>query len=259
MKLTRLVTGLVMAGLVATTGYAADMSAAQKKQVQDVVREYLIQNPEVIVQSLQVFQQKQMDQARKTMQKTQDDSPKFVKELFHQSSDPFAGNPNGKITVVEFFDYQCPHCIDMVGVIDDLIKNNSNVRVVFKEFPIRGPMSEYASRAALAAQQQGKYFELHKALMQAKQQPLTEASIMEIAKSVGLDTDKLKAALNSSAVNQQLKDNYNLAKQLQLMGTPALFVAASNVTESSPASAIVFVPGQVDASQMNAVLQKVSK
>lgn len=260
-KLTRMVASLAAAGLmmVNLTAQAADMSAAQKKQVQDVVRDYLVQNPDVIIQALQSYQQKQMDEAKKTIQKTQDTSPQFADALFHQASDPVAGNPNGKITVVEFFDYQCPHCVDMTPVVEGLIKSNPDVKVVFKEFPIRGPISEVATKAALAAKEQGKYFEFHKALMNSKQEPLTEDAIYQAAKSVGIDVDKLKAAMKSGNVDQQIKANYKLAQQLGLLGTPALFIAKSDVSKTSPATAIVFIPGQADSAQMNQAIDKVSK
>ncbi len=260
MKLTRIVAGLAAAGLVmVSAAQAADMSATQKKQVQDVVREYLSQNPDVIIQALQGYQQKQMDQAKKTIQKTQDTSPQYADLLFHQTNDPMAGNPNGKITVVEFFDYQCPHCVDMTPVIEGLIKSNPDVKVVFKEFPIRGPVSEIATKAALAAKEQGKYFEFHKGLMEVKQEPLTEDAIYNIAKAVGLDVDKLKATMKSNNVEQQVKANYKLAQQLALMGTPAFFIAKSDVSKTSPSKAILFIPGQVDAAQMNQAIDQVSK
>ncbi|HSW68974.1 MAG TPA: DsbA family protein [Gammaproteobacteria bacterium] len=261
MKLSRIVSSLAAAILIVVnlTAQAADLSVDQKKQVQDVVRNYLTQNPDVIIQALQVYQQKQMDQAKKTIQKTQDSSPQYVDALFHQPNDPFAGNPNGKITVVEFFDYQCPHCVEMTPVVEGLIKNNPDVKIVFKEFPIRGPMSELATRAALAAKQQGKYFEMHKGLMGVKQEPLTEDAIYKIAQSVGLDLDKLKAAMRSDDVDQQVKANYRLAQQLELLGTPALFIAKSDVKKGSPATAILFIPGQVDSNQMNLAINKISK
>ncbi|MEO8401932.1 MAG: DsbA family protein [Gammaproteobacteria bacterium] len=261
MKLRRIVASLAAAGLVIlnVSANAADMSAIQKKQVQDVVRDYLTQNPDIIIGALQSYQQKQMDQAKKTIQKTQDSSPQFADALFHQSNDPMAGNPTGKITVVEFFDYQCPHCVEMTPVLDGLIKNNPDVKIVFKEFPIRGPISEVASRAALAANAQGKYFEFHRALMQSKVEPLTEDAIYNIAQSVGLDLVKLKAAMKSDSINQQLKANYKLAQQLQLLGTPAFFIANSGVNKSSPSAAVAFIPGQVDTAQMNDIISKITK
>ena len=261
MKMGRLLASVVVTGAAALSAmaYAADMNTAQKQQIQAVVRDYIMSNPQVLVESLQGYQQKQMSQARDMMQKTQDSSPRFADALFHQANDPTVGSANAKITVVEFFDYQCPHCVDMTQVMDDLVASNPNVRVVFKEFPIRGPMSEYAAKAALAAKEQGKYFEFHKALMGSKQQPLTEDLILGFAKSTGLDIDKWKAAMNSPAVQQQLKANYKLAQELKLLGTPAIFIAKSNVSKASPATAIVFIPGQVDKAQMNQLIQKITQ
>src|SRR3990167_1344245 len=260
MKLRQMIVSLIAASLVlcSINAQAADMSAAQKKQIQDVVRDYLIKNPDVILQALQVYQQQQMEQAKKVIQKTQDASPQYADALFHQANDPVAGNPQGKVTVVEFFDYQCPHCVEMTPVIEELIKNNSDVRIVFKEFPIRGPVSELAARAALAAKDQGKYFELHKAMMESKQ-PLTEDSIYTIAQSIGIDVAKLKTAMKSNSVDQQIKATYKLAQQLQLLGTPAFFIAKTNINKTSPSSSIVFIPGQVDAGQMNQVIVKISQ
>lgn len=234
---------------------AGEMGAAQKQQVENVVHEYLVKNPDVVIQALQTYQQKQMDQARKTMEKTQQVAPKFAKDLFHEATDPAIGNPAGKITIVEFFDYQCPHCTEMAPVMDALIKSNPNVRVVFKDFPIRGQASEIAAKAALAANMQGKYFELHKALM-AAHRVLTEEDILKIAKDSGLDLDKLKKDMNSDAVSKKIKATYKLAQGLELIGTPAIFIAKSDVSSKTPAADVVFIPGQVDEAQLQAVIKK---
>lgn len=260
MKIKSMLKTIAIASLMAfgiTAVYAADMSASQKQQVEGVVRDYLMKNPEVVVQALQGYQKTQMDQARKTMEKTQESASKFAKDLFHNSTDPIIGNPNGKVTIVEFFDYQCPHCVEMTPVIESLLKSNSDVRIIFKEFPIRGPASEFAAKAALAAQMQGKYFELHKAIMAANR-ALTQEDILKIAQTAGLNVDKLKIDMNSDTVKNQIKANYKLAQDLQLMGTPAFFIAKSDVTDKSPAEAVVFIPGQVDQAQMDMVIKKVS-
>lgn len=260
----KILTSIVMSAAlaVAPLAYSADaatMSPDQQKQVETVVHNYLVQHPEVLVESLQVLQQKQMEQQRKTMQKTQENAPKFADSLFHNASDPIAGNTTGKITVVDFFDYQCPHCTRMTPILEALVKANPDVRVVFKEFPIRGPISEFASKAALAASKQGKYFEFHKALMQqATSAPLTEDAILKVAKSVGLNMDQLKADMKSDAIAQQIKTNYKLGQDLQLIGTPAFFIAKSDVTKDSKPTAIVFIPGQVDKDQLQAVITKVT-
>lgn len=251
---------ITIAALGMTAAIAAPaMDPAQQKQVETVVREYLVKNPEVIVESLQTLQQKQMQQAHKTMEKTQTNAPKYADALFHRATDPMAGNANGKVTVVEFFDYQCPHCVDMTPVIEGLIKSNPDVRIVFKEFPIRGPMSELASRAALAANLQGKYLEFHKGLMQsqAKQEAISESSLLKIAQAAGLNTDKLKADMKGEAVSQQIKATVKLATDLQLMGTPALFIAKSTITNNASPTEVVFIPGQVGQDQLQEVIAKV--
>ncbi len=159
------------------------------------------------------------------------------------------------MTVVEFFDYQCPHCVEMEPTIDGVMKANPDLRIVFKEFPIRGPMSEYAARASLAAEKQGKYLEMHNAIMQHAAN-LTTQSVLDLAKTLGLDVAKLKADMNDKSIDQQIKANTKLAQDLGLMGTPALFVAKTDVKTSTPATDIGFVPGQVDQTQLQQLIDK---
>ena len=265
MRVTRIVSSLLAANLMAfgAVGIAnatAIELAQNQKATEQVVHDYILKNPDVVIQSLQGYQQKQMDQARKTMEKTQTNAPKYADPLFHQSIDPMTGNPTGKVTVVEFFDYQCPHCIDMTPVMTAIVKANPEVRVVYKEFPIRGPASETAAKAALAAQMQGKYIEFQHALMGVNKLPLTDDIIFDAAKSVGLDMEKLKTDMKSKTVEQQIKDTYKLAQDLQLMGTPALFIAKSNVNKDSTGpNAVIFIPGQVNVDQLQDAVSKVGK
>ncbi len=232
------------------------VSPAERTKIESVVHDYLLKNPEILVESLQVMQQKQMEEAKKTVKQTQQIASSFANALFHQPTDPVAGNPNGKISIVEFFDYQCPHCVDMAPVISGIIKANPNVRIIFKEFPIRGPMSEMAARAALAANLQGKYMVFSHALLTSKQEPLTQDIIFQIAKDNGLDVEKLKKDMNGPAVNKQLKDNLKLAQDLKLFGTPALFIAN---TDASKTGTINYVPGQADQNQLQSFIDQASK
>ncbi len=153
-------------------------------------------------------------------------------ELFRQSNSPIGGNPKGKITVVDFFDYQCEHCIKMTPVISAVIKSDPNVRVVFKDFPILGPVSQFAARAALAANMQGKYYQFHHALMSVDQ-PLTEDVVLEVAKSAGLNVDKLKKDMDSPAITRQLNENMALAKNLKVYATPTFFIGKTNATKEN--------------------------
>ena len=228
------------------------ITPAQKTQIQDIIHQYLLDKPEVLVEALQSFQRKQYEQAEQTVKKTQANVSQFANALFKQTNDPVAGNANGKVTVVEFFDYQCYHCVDMAPVIESIIKSNPDVRLVFKEFPIRGPLSQFAARAALAANKQGKYYELHNALLTTKQ-PLTEAGVFEIAKGAGLNVDQLKKDMDDKSVENQLKDNLKLAQDLKLFGTPAFFIGK---TDTQNAKNINYVPGALDQKQMQDMIDK---
>jgi len=180
-------------------------------------------------------------------------SIQYTDRLLHQPVDPLAGNPAGSISIVEFFDYQCPHCIDMTDVLDKVVAKNHSLRVVFKELPFRGPVSEFAARAALAAKKQGKYTELHEALMHPKEQPLTNEIVLAIAKSVGLDIDRLKNDITSADVTQQINDNLKLAQDLRVRGTPAFFLSKTNKPDR-----ILFVLGWVDLAQFESLIKKAS-
>lgn len=154
--------------------------------------------------------------------------------LFHQTDDPAVGNAKSHSKIVEFFDYRCAHCNRMSSVVAELIKKNHNVRVIFKEFPVLGSVSDYASRAALAANNQGKYYQFHEALMQVGRD-LTKEKVMEIAQSLGLDIKKLTADMDSDAVSQKIKANHKLGQQLKILGTP-VFIIENN---SKPFEVIV--------------------
>jgi len=263
-KISKLFINFALAGLFIGNSISAcaqqnnTSNSIDKKQIENTIHDYILQNPDVLVQSLQAYQQKQMEQTQKTFQKIQEMAPKYSKQIFHQAVDPIAGNTNGTVTLVEFADYQCPHCIDMTQIVDNLIKKNPNLRVVFKEFPIRGPMSETAAKAALASAKQGKYYEFHTALMNSKIEPLTENTIYDIAKSVGLDVNKLKKDMKDNSVSQQIKDTYKLAQDLQLIYTPVFFVAKSNINPSSGADAVIFIPGGVSEDQLNTAISKMA-
>lgn len=261
MKMNKIISlglaSLLASGIAMSATTPTDFTPAQKKQFESMIHDYIMQNPETVIQSLQGYQQKQIAEQSKKFESIQKNAPKFANELFHQATDPVAGNPKGAVTVVEFFDYQCPHCIDMTATLDSVLKTNPNVKVVLKEFPIRGPMSEMATRAALAANKQGKYFPFHLALMSSKTEPLTETVIYDIAKTSGLNVDQLKKDMKDSSVTQQIKTNYKLAKDLEIMFTPVFFIAKSDVSTTTKPEAIAFVPGQISAEQLADVLKKI--
>lgn len=234
---------------------AASVNPAEKTKIEAVVHEYLVKNPEVLVEAMQVLQRKQFEQAEQTVKQTKKIAATFANALFHQTGDPVIGNPNGKITLVEFFDYQCPHCVEMVPVVTAIVKANPDVRVVYKEFPIRGPLSETAARAALAANKQGKYQAFSHGLLQAAR-PLTDEIIFQVAKDAGLNIDQLKKDMNDKSIQEQVKNNIKLAQDLKLFGTPALFIGK---TDSHGKEPINYMPGVMDQAQLQSMIDESKK
>jgi protein-disulfide isomerase len=175
-----------------------------------------------------------------------------VKALLYQANDAVAGNPKGNITVVEFFDYQCSHCMSMAPVIASIIKANPDVRVVFKDLPIRGPLSKFAARAALAAQKQDKYYQVSHALLTTNQ-PLSEETVIKIAKSTGLDINKLKKDMKSASISNTLNANEKLAQELKLTGTPAFYIGKTDAKNKNDVS---FVLGEMSEDELQNAINK---
>ncbi len=144
--------------------------------------------------------------------------------LYYPTVNTIVGNPAGKITIVEFFDYRCVYCRHIPAIIADLLKKNPDVRVVYRDYPLLGPPSALAAEAALSAQQQGKYLQLHNALFTSKQ-PLDINVIKQLAAQQGIDAQKMEKAHLSYLTQQQLRENAQLANKLDVDGIPTIFVA----------------------------------
>lgn len=215
----RLVLLLVSLALVMPVGvaHAADLT---KEQIETIVRDYIKAHPEVIVESLQAMEQQRREAAR---QQAKQNITVKRDELLRDPAAPVAGNPSGDVTIVEFFDYACPHCKNATPNVKQLLKDDPNVRVVFKELPILGESSVTAARAALASRAQDKYLPYHEALMALKE-PLTDAAIFRVAQQVGLDVDRLKKDMVAPAIEDAIRKNYALAEALAITGTPAFVI-----------------------------------
>jgi protein-disulfide isomerase len=172
--------------------------------------------------------------------------------LFRNSGDPIAGNPKGTITVVEFFDYQCGHCTVMAPVIANIIRTNPEVRVVFKELPVRGALSLVAAKAALAANKQGRYYAFNHALLTSHDY-LSEESIYQTAKQLGLNIQRLKKDMNSASVANQIKNTLRLADDLGINGTPAFFIGKTNATNSRD---VEYVMGEMSRSELQQAINR---
>ncbi|HEV2898214.1 MAG TPA: DsbA family protein [Pseudaminobacter sp.] len=141
--------------------------------------------------------------------------------LLNDPAAPTAGNPNGDVPLVVFLDYNCLHCRTADLIIQQALKDDPNLKVVYQEHPVLGPDSKFAAVAALASHKQGKYEPFHHALMAAPG-PLSEFSILTIARHVGVDVEQLKRDMKDPAIEDALERNRALARELYITGTPAL-------------------------------------
>ncbi|MBL8791896.1 MAG: DsbA family protein [Rhizobiales bacterium] len=220
-KLTSLAVAAAAAALLWTApASSASLDAKQKEEIEQLVRDYLLKNPEILremSENLQAKEQAAADQARNAA------LAQSAEPLFKNAGDPVVGNPKGDVTVIEFMDYNCGWCKKGLAEIATLVENDKNVRVIFKEFPIFGAGSEFAARAAIASSKQGKYWELHQALFK-HDGPVTEEVTRQIASELGLDMARLEADMKGESVNNTLAVTQALANTLQLTGTPAFIV-----------------------------------
>ncbi len=219
--------------------HAADktsFSDSQKSDLHQLFHNYLLENPEVLVEASRALHRKQQEQM---LARAQAAIPEHADELFNAKS-PSIGKDKAPIYVVAFLDYLCGHCKGMTPIIDKVLKNHDNVQVIFKDFPIFGDSSRFAAKAALAADLQGKYYAMHKGLMAAKA-PLDKDKVMSVAKAAGIDTVRLSKDMENESLDKALMDNMALAQGLNIMGTPA-FVVASHVGDEK-AMKTFFVPG----------------
>lgn len=224
----------------------------QVQEIQSIVHQYLVTHPEVLLEASKALQEKQQ---QSMMKQATGAIEKNSKALFDSNS-PMVGNPKGDVTIVEFFDYQCVHCKKMSPVIDTLLQQNKNLRVIYKEFPIFGKSSDYAARAALAAQKQDKYQAFHNALI-SKEQRLSKAVVIKTADEVGLNVNKLKADMKSPEIDKAIKENMHLAESLHLMGTPAFIVAQTPKGEFKNGNKTFFVPGAASQENLQNLIEQV--
>ena len=194
----------------------AELSQAD---VERIVVELLKSKPEAVVSALQLYEESQV-QAQQDRQRQVAAANRAA--LVSADGDPFVGNPNASVTLVEFFDYRCGYCKSVLDDVMALVDTDSDLKVVFKEFPILGPESMVATRVSLAVQKVSPklYADFHRALMR---QPgrITEESALRLAESVGADPAAVKTALADPNIGEQIRSNQNLAEKLGIRGTTA--------------------------------------
>jgi len=194
-----LVLGIAASMLAAGPVVGADEPKLTQQEIEKIVHDYLLREPEVLAEALRRLQQRQSAAAaQKAKQAVRD----HQQALLSDQTSPVEGNAQGKVTIVEFFDYRCVHCRRVASTLDQLVRSNASVRVVYKNFPVLGEPSVLAARAAVAAQQQGGWPKLHRAML-AYEGDFTTDSILALGASVGLDSAKLKTDMMSPATDKR--------------------------------------------------------
>ncbi len=236
---------LSLAGALLIMGSAAAraqeaLTPEQKQAVEEVIRDYIRANPEIVRDALIELQRRQEEVQQAARQNAIAELQTYVSTI---SEEFIEGDPKAETTVVEFFDYRCPYCKAVAPRVDAVLAEDKGVRVVLMEFPILGSESVYASRAAIASGLQGKYLAFHDAMMSHKGD-LGQDTVLELAEGVGIDVEKLRTDMEAPEVVALIQRHYELADKLGVSGTPA-FVIGSEL-----------VPGAIDVETLKAKIRQ---
>ncbi len=198
---------------------AQSFTDEQTKEIEVLFKKFLAENPQAILDSVENHR---ADQERKTQQSAQENLKEYI-EFFKSNDLPMAGNPEGDVTLVEFFDYNCGYCRKAFQDIQTILAEDKNVRVIFQEMPILSPSSKKMAAFALAALKQDKYFEMHTALMDYKGSQTDDAYI-KLAESIGLDIDQFKIDVEHPDIGEQINKTLDMARDLGIRGTPGFII-----------------------------------
>lgn len=209
--------------LAITLVFAPGLVLAQEiteARIRGLVAETLRENPELVLEALQTLEARQAEAQAAAAAATLADERTLLER---DPNAPVLGNPEGDVTVVEFFDYNCPYCKRAMPEVDALLAEDRNIRLVLREWPILSEGSAFAARVALASRKQGKYAEMHDALMgmRCKVEPDT---VLRIAGELGLDVEQLKADMQSPEVEEHIATSMRLAEALGFNGTPSFVI-----------------------------------
>jgi protein-disulfide isomerase len=226
-SMTRL-TGIACAAvgfvLLAAPVSAQSFSPSQRGEIESIIRNYLLQHPEVLTEVMSELEKRQ---ATAEAEKAKEAVATHAAALFNSSRQVVVGNPHGDVTLVEFFDYNCAFCKRALSDLLDLMKTDPNLKVVLKEFPVLGEGSVEAAKVAVAVRMQDKsgrkYLDFHQKLLGGRGQA-DKARALAAAKEAGLDMARLEKDMASDEVRTSLEESFKLAEALGLNGTPSYVV-----------------------------------
>lgn len=196
----------------------SDVASSEDSAFSANLSNTLNENPEIIINALEKYQQKQIEEQQKMAEKLFSDN---VEALNNSVDAPYVGNKDAKVVLVEFFDFSCGYCKHLAPAIEKVVENNSDIKVVFQPLTFLGGISPYAARAALAANAQGKFMPIYTAFLGFEGR-LTEEAIKQIAQENGLDMDRFAADIESDSVKTSINNISDLANKLQVHGVPFL-------------------------------------
>ncbi len=223
---------LLMVCAPLTASAEGPLSLEEKAEIEQVVRDYLLKNPEIIAQAIGELQRREevaaLERQRAAMKA-------MAKDLGSSPLDPVIGNPDGDVTVVEFFDYRCGYCKRVFEDALALIKEDGNVRYVLKEYPVLGEQSIYAARASMAVwlHQRDKYFDFHSAMLSSRG-ALSNAKVMELAQQSGVNTGALAVQMQDGDIDKALTTTRAQADALLITGTPSFVIGEALVPGAIP-------------------------
>lgn len=219
-----IIAGAVAGAFLTAVAMASDPSS--DKAFEEQLRRVLMENPEILFEAARAYEDRQeaeMEARRRKLIAENLDAIRTTPGMH------IAGNPNGKVLMVEFFDYHCGFCKLAMPSVVDMIENNKELGVAFVEFPFQIQDSTTAALAALAAGEQGKYFELHQAMM-AGEGRMSKERILAMAPGLGIDAKKLEKDMNSTKIEQYLDAHLALVDTLGMDSTPAFIINGEPVT-----------------------------
>jgi protein-disulfide isomerase len=221
---------LLLAALPATAPAGAQgFSAEQRGEIERIVKDYLIRHPEVMQDVLaEVEKHQQAAEAEKHRAAVKENA----EALFSSPRQVVLGNPNGKVTMVEFFDYNCGFCKRAMADMLELLKTDPDLKFVLKEFPVLGEGSVHAAQVAVAVRMQDKtgkkYLEFHQKLMGSRGQA-DKARALAAAKEAGFDVARLERDMNSEEARATIAESMRLAEAIGISGTPSYVVGTEVV------------------------------
>lgn len=223
----------------------AGSKALTQADVEAIVKKVINENPQLIMDSVQAYQMKKQADANAQASKI---AEKLQKDLKNDTTSPSAGNPTANVTIVEFFDYHCGYCKQFLPTVTELLKQDRNLRVVFKDFPILSDDSTLAAKAAAAVNSidKNKYLAYHIALM-GMSGKFTVDNLTDKAKEIGIDEKTFKTAMQSPEIEKQITSSKELAYSLNIHGTPAIIIGTE------------IVPGAISADEMKAKIAAARK